>query len=79
MNDHDRSPVGFLKGPALSSIQATQLDLFIDGLADGSIALFQGPLYYQDGSTFLNAGETATEAQIWYMTQLLAGVEGLSE
>jgi simple sugar transport system substrate-binding protein len=79
INNLEKSPVGFLKGPALNSRQTAQLDTFIGGLADGSISLFQGPLVYQDQSVFLNAGETATDQQIWYMTQLLAGIEGVSE
>jgi simple sugar transport system substrate-binding protein len=79
INDPDKSPVGFLKGPALTSRQAAQLDSFIAGLANSSISLFKGPLYYQDQTVFLNAGEVATDKQIWYMSQLLAGVEGIGE
>jgi simple sugar transport system substrate-binding protein len=79
INDPEQSPVGFLKGPALTGSLESQLDRFISGLADGSIALFRGPLNYQDGSVFLNPGETANDRQIWYMTQLLEGMEGFSE
>jgi simple sugar transport system substrate-binding protein len=53
--------------------------MFIAGLADGSIELFVGPINYQDGSTFLGDGEKATDEQIWYMEQLLEGMEGPSE
>ena len=52
------------------------LDEFIAGLANGSINLFTGPLNYQDGSVFLADGEEATDTQIWYMPQLLEGIEG---
>jgi basic membrane protein A and related proteins len=79
LNNHDTSAVGFEKGPALSADQSAQLDEFIAGLADGSISLFQGPLNYQDGSTFLADGQTATDQDIWYMPQLLQGMETLSE
>ena len=48
-------------------------------MADGSTNLFVGPLNYQDGSSFLGAGEEATDEQIWYMAQLLEGMEGPSE
>jgi simple sugar transport system substrate-binding protein len=79
INNHDTSPIGFLQGPALSSEWSEQLDEFIAGLADDSINLFVGPLNYQDGSTYLADGETATDEQIWYMQQLLEGMEGPSE
>jgi simple sugar transport system substrate-binding protein len=79
LNSHDTSAVGFLKGPALDEAQGAQLDEFIAGLADGSIALFQGPLNYQDGTMFLRAGQAATDEEIWYLPQLLQGMETLSE
>ncbi len=78
INDPDTSAVGFVEGPALSSENAATLDQFIAGLADGSINLYTGPLNWQDGSTFLADGETATDLQIWYQTQLLEGMEGAS-
>jgi simple sugar transport system substrate-binding protein len=78
INDPDTSAVGFEKGPALSSDNAGTLDEFIAGLADGSINLYTGPLNWQDGSTFLADGETATDLQIWYQGQLLEGMEGAS-
>ena len=79
INNPDTSPVGFLKGPALTGEWATSVDAFIAGLADGSINLFVGPINYQDGSTFLGDGEKGTDEQIWYMKQLLEGMEGPSE
>ncbi|HDD25320.1 MAG TPA: BMP family ABC transporter substrate-binding protein [Chloroflexi bacterium] len=81
INNHDTSPVGFVKGPALQGNEewAAKVDEFIAGLADGSINLFVGPLNYQDGTPFLADGEVATDEQIWYMQQLLEGMEGPSE
>ncbi len=81
INDRDKSPIGYLKGPALEEHAdwAGKVDQFIAGLADGSIKLFVGPLNYQDGTTFLEAGEEATDEQVWYMEQLLEGMEGPSE
>ncbi|NLE99449.1 MAG: BMP family ABC transporter substrate-binding protein [Anaerolineales bacterium] len=79
INNHDTSPVGFLKGPALTDEWSGQIDEFISGLADGSIKLFVGPMNYQDGTQFLAAGEEATDEQIWYMSQLLEGMEGPSQ
>jgi len=79
INNHDTSPIGFLKGTALTDEWSAQVDEFIAGLADGSINLFVGPLNYQDGSTYLADGEVATDEKIWYMEQLLEGMEGPSE
>ena len=79
INNRDTSAIGFKKGPGLTDEWSAQLDQFIAGLADGSIDLFVGPLNYQDGTPFLAAGEKATDEQIWYMEQLLEGMEGPSE
>jgi simple sugar transport system substrate-binding protein len=78
INDPDSSAIGFITGPGLSSENAATLDEFIAGLADESISLFTGPLNWQDGSVFLADGETATDQQLWYQTQLLEGMEGAS-
>jgi simple sugar transport system substrate-binding protein len=77
INNHDTSAVGFVEGDGLGDAK-TDLDAFIAELA-GGLELWTGPLNYQDGSTFLADGETATDQQIWYMPQLLEGVEGASE
>ena len=79
LNNPDTSPVGFQNGSALSSTNATTLSQFISGLGDGTITLFQGPLNWQDGSVYLSAGQTATDAQIWYTPQLLQGISGASK
>jgi len=79
INNRDTSAVGFERGPALTAEWSAQLDQFIAGLADGSINLFVGPLNYQDGTPFLGPGEVATDEQIWYMQQLLEGMEGPSQ
>jgi len=78
LNNVDTSGVGFINGPALSAGNAELLGQFIAGLADGSINLFTGPLNYQDGTPFLADGEVATDVQIWFMQQLLEGMEGAS-
>jgi simple sugar transport system substrate-binding protein len=54
------------------------LDQFIDELA-GGLNLWSGPLNYQDGSAFLAEGQEATDGEIWYLPQLLEGMEGRSE
>jgi simple sugar transport system substrate-binding protein len=78
LNDPDTSMIGFVKGPALSAENAAKLDEFIAKLADGSLNLFTGPLYYQDGSVFVPEGQVADDKTIWYTSQLLAGIEGQS-
>jgi simple sugar transport system substrate-binding protein len=79
INDPDSSAVGFMKGKALSQENAEKVDTFIKGLADGSIRLFKGPLQFQDGKVYLKEGEAATDLQVWYLPQLLKGMEGPSQ
>jgi simple sugar transport system substrate-binding protein len=78
INNLDTSAVGFVDGAALTDDNKATLDEFIAGLGDGSINLYEGPLNWQDGSTFLGDGEKATDEQIWYSTQLLEGMNGAS-
>jgi simple sugar transport system substrate-binding protein len=77
LNNPDNSAFGFIKGPALGE-NAKYIDEFLKGMADGSINLWKGPLNFQDGSVFLKDGEVATDQQIWYLPQLLEGMEGQS-
>ncbi len=78
INDHSKSPVGFMPGPGLTPEVKADLDEFIAKLGSGELNLFTGPINYQDGTAFLKDGEKATDKQIWYMHQLLEGMEGLS-
>ncbi|HEU0297404.1 MAG TPA: BMP family ABC transporter substrate-binding protein [Anaerolineales bacterium] len=77
INNADTSAVGFVKGDALSPEAAAQLDEFIAALA-GGLNLWTGPINLQDGTTYLAEGEVATDQQIWYLPQLLEGMEGQS-
>jgi len=78
INNPDTSTVGFMSGPALAAPAKRALDDFIEDLGSKKIELFKGPLYFQDGSTFLKPGEIATDKQIWYLPQLLQGMTGQS-
>ncbi len=78
INNIDTSMIGWKTGDALSGDDSATLEDFISGLADGSINLFTGPLNYQDGSAFLSDGEEGSDVQLWYMKQLLEGMEGAS-
>lgn len=77
LNNPDTSPIGFEKGPGLGEAAADQVDSFIAELADG-LNLWTGPVNLQDGTAYLGEGEVATEQQIWYLPQLLEGMEGQS-
>ena len=78
INDPDNSSVGFAIGPAMAPDTKEKLDAFIKDLGSGRLQLFRGPLLYQDRSRFLGEGEIASDHQIWYMEQLLAGMTGQS-
>jgi len=77
INNPDTSIVGFQKGTALSADASANLDKFISELA-GGLNLWKGPMNLQDGTAYLKDGETATDQQIWYLPQLLEGMEGQS-
>lgn len=77
INNLDSSPVGFIEGEALGADNTALVDQFIGELADG-LQLWTGPLNLQDGTEYLAEGEVATDLQIWYLPQLLEGMEGQS-
>jgi len=77
INNPDTGAVGFNKGNGLSADNSTKLDAFIAQLAAG-LNLWTGPINLQDGTVYLTAGTVATDQQIWYLPQLLEGMEGQS-
>ena len=77
INNADTSAIGFVKGDALSSEAASNVDKFIDELAGGK-NLWVGRINLQDGSVYLAEGEVGTDQQVWYLPQLLEGMEGQS-
>jgi simple sugar transport system substrate-binding protein len=77
INNPDTSAIGFVKGDALSADASAQLDEFIAALA-GGLNLWTGPINLQDGTAYLADGEVATDQQVWYLPQLLEGMEGQS-
>ncbi len=78
INNPDTSIIGYAPGAAMAADSREKLDAFIGLLGSGALKLFKGPLNYQDGSVFLKDGEVASDSQIWYLQQLLAGMEGQS-
>jgi simple sugar transport system substrate-binding protein len=77
INNPDTSAIGFTKGQGLSADASTKLDGFIAELA-GGLNLWTGPINLQDKTAYLKDGEVATDQQIWYLPQLLEGMEGQS-
>lgn len=77
INNPDTSTVGFVNGPALSADAAAIVDEFASELA-GGLNLWTGPITLQDGTPYLSDGEVASDQQVWYLPQLLEGMEGLS-
>jgi simple sugar transport system substrate-binding protein len=77
INNPDSSIVGFEKGKGLSADAGAKVDEFIKALA-GGLNLWTGPLNLQDGSAYLKDGEVGTDQQVWYLPQLLEGMEGQS-
>ncbi len=75
INNPDTGAVGFTKGTGLSADNSTKLDGFISELSKG-LNLWKGPLSLQDGTSYLADGAAATDQQIWYLPQLLKGMEG---
>jgi simple sugar transport system substrate-binding protein len=77
INNPDTSMVGFNKGQGLSAAASANLDKFTAELA-GGLNLWKGPINLQDKTVYLKDGETATDQQIWYLPQLLDGMQGQS-
>ena len=78
INNKDKSAIGFMPGEGLTQVERKQINVFISDLGKGKIKLFTGPLNYQDGTKYLDNGETASNKAIWYTPQLLEGMEGNS-
>jgi simple sugar transport system substrate-binding protein len=77
-NSADSGAVGFNAGPALSADNKAKLDTLISDMSKG-LNLWTGPINLQDGTVYLKDGEVATDQQIWYLPQLLQGMDGKSK
>ena len=78
INNPDTGAVGFNKGQAMSADVSTKLDAFIAAMGNG-LNLWTGPINLQDGTPYVASGVVATDQQIWYLPQLLQGMEGTSQ
>jgi simple sugar transport system substrate-binding protein len=79
LTNNDVTGVGWIMGPGLTDEMKTDLEEFIAGLASGELDVWDGPIILQDSTEFVPAGETPTYEEIWYLPQLLQGMEGPSE
>lgn len=79
LTDNDLTGVGWVMGTGLTGDMQATLEEFIAGLASGEIDVWAGPLNLQDGTEFVAAGSSPTYQEIWYLPQLLEGMEGQSE
>jgi simple sugar transport system substrate-binding protein len=79
LTDPALTNVGWVSGPGLSAEAQASLDEFIAGMASGEINVWAGPLNLQDGTEYIAEGATATDDEIWYLPQLLEGMDGPSE
>lgn len=79
LTDNTQTHVGWLMGPGLTDEQQSTLNEYIDGLAAGDITVWEGPLVLQSGTEYVPEGEVATDEEIWYLPELLQGIEGPSE
>lgn len=87
INNADTTAVGFIPGPALDDSHLAALDDFIGNLADyatnpfvpESFALWAGPLSLQDGAELAGDGQLVNPLDVWYLAQILDGMEDTSE
>ncbi len=79
LTDNTQTAVGWVNGPGLLPEAQTMLGEFIAGLASGEVNVWTGPIFLQDGSEYIAEGSTATDDEIWYLSQLLQGMTGPSE
>jgi simple sugar transport system substrate-binding protein len=77
INNPDTTAVGFNKGKALPAAASAGVDRFLKELA-GGLNLWKGPLSLQDGTEYLAKGTVATDQEVWYLPQLLSGMQGQS-
>ena len=79
LTDPALTNVGWVSGPGLSAEAQASLDEFIAGLASGEINVWAGPINLQDGTEYIAEGAVATDDEIWYLPQLIEGMDGPSE
>jgi simple sugar transport system substrate-binding protein len=79
LTDNTKTAAGWVDGPGLTEEMGANLDDYISKLASGEVNVWTGPINLQDGTEYIPAGEVATDGEVWYLEQLLEGMEGPSE
>ncbi len=79
IDSREKTGFGWRLGKGANADVQKYIPEFIKGLGDGSINLLQGPIKFQDGSDFVPAGSSAKLVDMWYLPQLLSGIEGKSK
>ena len=87
INNTETSITGFAVGEGLSEENAALLEEFIAELVEfqtdpeneGAFFLWEGPLNLQDGTGLADEDSYVTMEDVWYLPQLLEGMEGDSE
>lgn len=83
--DEETSMVGFLPGAALAdtaSLAAFEAELVSyarDNANAGTFMLWEGPLNLQDGTVLAAEGEKVDALKVWWLPQLLEGMNGASQ
>ncbi len=86
INNLEETAIGYIYGDALAEDAAADLTDFItflteyatDPANEGTFALWEGPLNLQDGTELVAEGELVPELDVWYLEQLLEGMDGAS-
>ena len=79
INNREKSGFNYAYGKGLAEDSKKSFEAFVKGLGDGSINLLKGPIKFQDGTDFVKDGATAKLTDMWYLPQLLGGIEGKSK
>lgn len=79
LTDNTKTAAGWVNGSGMPAENQALLDEFIAGLASGEVNVWTGPIFLQDGSEYIADGSVGTDDEIWYLPQLLQGMDGPSE
>ncbi len=79
IDSSEKTGFGWRFGNGASERVKTGVNQFVGGLGSGKIDILSGPILYQDGSTFVEAGKSAKLVEMWYLPQLLNGIDGKSQ
>jgi simple sugar transport system substrate-binding protein len=79
IDNRTKTGFGWKLGAGANDDVKKNINAFITGLGDGSIKPLSGPIKLQDGADWVAEGKTAALVDMWYLPQLVQGVEGKSK